>query len=414
MSSSDSESCGCIVKEVLIGDDRIVIRHCIPIGNASPPENGSQPLKDAQSHKMTKVTFCVRGVISPTLANIYLHYSFDLWAERWRHHEAHGNVVYVRYADDIVAGFEHESDAVRFLAELRERLEKFALSLHPDKTRLIEFGRHAATDRAKRGLGKPETFNFLGFTHICGRSRRGSFLLHRRTRRDRMRVKLRALKGELKRRMHEPIPQQGRWLDQVVRGYFAYHAVPTNSRAWPRSDTTLCSSGGARCGVAARRTGRRGITWCDWRRLTCRCRASFTPGPTSVLPSNTPGGSPVRELRPPGSVRGAPSNGRPYRIRVAVRRNPLPFYPFFYASIGRRAVSRESFGKAAQATGNQRLKPSQNFLKHRNARVLHKRSAPGCRIIDVRSSKARKCNPRVLGDCDGAGLRRVPLRTPCV
>jgi group II intron reverse transcriptase/maturase len=168
------------------------------------------------------------AVVSPTLANIYLHYSFDLWAERWRHHEARGNVIYVRYADDIVAGFEHESDAVRFLADLRERLEKFALSLHPDKTRLIEFGRHAADNRKKRGLGKPETFSFLGFTHICGRSRRGLFLLHRRTRRDRMRAKLRALKAELKRRMHEPIPQQGRWLAQVVRGYFAYHAVPTN------------------------------------------------------------------------------------------------------------------------------------------------------------------------------------------
>src|SRR6202789_704119 len=126
------------------------------------------------------------------------------------------------YADDIVAGFEHENDAVRFLAELRERLEKFALS------RLIEFGRHAADDRKKRGLGKPETFNFLGLTHICGRSRRGLFLLHRKTRRDRMRIKLRALKGELKRRMHEPIPMQGRWLGEVVRGYFQYHAVPTN------------------------------------------------------------------------------------------------------------------------------------------------------------------------------------------
>jgi len=170
------------------------------------------------------------AVVSPTLANIYLHYAFDLWAERWRHHEAHGNVIYVRYADDIVAGFEHESDAVRFLAELRERLEKFALSLHPDKTRLFEFGRHAADNRKKRGLGKPETFNFLGFTHICGRSRGGLFSLHRKTRRDWMRAKLRALKGELKRRMHEPIPQQGRWLAQVVRGYFIYHAVPTNSK----------------------------------------------------------------------------------------------------------------------------------------------------------------------------------------
>jgi RNA-directed DNA polymerase len=170
------------------------------------------------------------AVISPTLANIYLHYTFDLWAEQWRHRNAQGNVILVRYADDIVAGFEHENDAVRFLAELRERVEKFALSLHPEKTRLIEFGRHAATHRSARGLGKPETFNFLGFTHICGRSRRGSFLLRRKTRRDRMRAKLRSLKTELKQRMHEPIPQQGRWLAQVVRGYFAYHAVPLNYR----------------------------------------------------------------------------------------------------------------------------------------------------------------------------------------
>jgi len=170
------------------------------------------------------------AVISPTLANIYLHYAFDLWAERWRHREARGNVILVRYADDIVAGFEHESDAVRFQAELRGRLEKFGLSLHPEKTRLIEFGRHAAEHRAEGGLGKPETFNFLGFTHICGRSRRGRFLLRRKTRRDRMRAKLRALKVELRRRMHKPIPQQGRWLAQVVRGYFAYHAVPTNSQ----------------------------------------------------------------------------------------------------------------------------------------------------------------------------------------
>jgi len=155
---------------------------------------------------------------------------FDLWAERWRHHEVHGNVIYVRYADDIVAGFEHESDAVRFLAELRERLEKFALSLHPDKTRLIEFGRQAADNREKRGLGKPATFNFLGFTHICGRSRKGLFQLKRKTRRDRMRMKLKALKRELRRRMHVPIPEQGRWLAQVVRGYFAYHAVPTNTQ----------------------------------------------------------------------------------------------------------------------------------------------------------------------------------------
>ena len=168
------------------------------------------------------------AVASPVLANIYLHYVFDLWAERWRHHHAHGTVIFVRYADDIVCGFEHEADAQRFHAELQQRMEKFALSLHPDKTRLIEFGRLAATNRARHGLGKPETFTFLGFVHICGRSRRGLFQLKRKSRRDRMRAKLRAIKEEMRRRMHEPIPQQGQWLRQVVRGYFAYHAVPTN------------------------------------------------------------------------------------------------------------------------------------------------------------------------------------------
>ena len=168
------------------------------------------------------------AVASPLLANVYLHYVFDLWADRWRHHHAPGSVIFVRYADDIVCGFEHEADAQRFHAALQQRTEQFALSLHPDKTRLIEFGRFAAENRARRGLGKPETFNFLGFTHICGRSRKGLFQLKRKSRRDRMRAKLRAIKEELRRRMHEPIPQQGQGLCQVVRGYFAYHAVPTN------------------------------------------------------------------------------------------------------------------------------------------------------------------------------------------
>jgi RNA-directed DNA polymerase len=168
------------------------------------------------------------AVASPILANIYLHYVFDLWAQRWRQHQARGQVIYVRYADDVIAGFEHEDDAQCFLAELRERMKKFALSLHPDKTRLIEFGRYAASNRARRGLGKPETFHFLGFTHIAGRSRGGGFQLKRKSRRDRMRAKLRAIKEEMQRRRHDPLREQGRWLRQVVRGYFAYHAVPTN------------------------------------------------------------------------------------------------------------------------------------------------------------------------------------------
>ena len=171
------------------------------------------------------------SVISPLLANIYLHYIIDLWAERWRRHEAMGDMIIVRYADDIIVGFEHETDARRFLDAMRERLEKFALSLHPDKTRLIEFGRYAADRRDRRGLGKPESFSFLGFTFICGKSRQGTFQLKRKTRRDRMRAKLRAIKQEMRRRMHQPIPSQGKWLQQIVSGYFNYHAVPTNSRA---------------------------------------------------------------------------------------------------------------------------------------------------------------------------------------
>src|SRR6202140_896951 len=156
------------------------------------------------------------SVISPLLANVYLHYCFDLWAERWRRREATGDMIIVRYADDFIVGFEHEADARRFLEEMRERLGKFALTLHPEKTRLIEFGRYAAVNRKRRRLGKPETFNFLGFTFISGKSRRGGFLVKRESRRDRMRAKLQAIKQELLRRMHEPIPAQGKWLKQVV------------------------------------------------------------------------------------------------------------------------------------------------------------------------------------------------------
>jgi group II intron reverse transcriptase/maturase len=172
------------------------------------------------------------GSVSPLLANIYLHYAFDLWIQSWRRQKARGEVIVVRFADDILVGFQRKSDAERFRSELSERLGKFNLELHPEKTRLLEFGRFAAEDRAKRGQGKPETFNFLGFTHICGKSRNGEcFVVLRQTMRKRMQAKLSEVRTELKRRMHFPIPEQGKWLGSVVGGHIRYYGVPRNSRA---------------------------------------------------------------------------------------------------------------------------------------------------------------------------------------
>jgi RNA-directed DNA polymerase len=204
------------------------------------------------------------AVISPLLANIYLHYVLDLWAERWRRREASGDMIIVRYADDFIVGFQHETDGRRFLDMMRERLGEFALSLHPEKTRLIEFGRFAANNRKARGLGKPETFNFLGFSFICGKSRRGKFQVQRKSRQDRMRAKLQAIKQELRQRMHQPIPQQGNWLRQVITGYFNYHAVPTNFRALAvfRHRITLHWRR-----VLAHRSQTAGLTWERMRKL---------------------------------------------------------------------------------------------------------------------------------------------------
>jgi group II intron reverse transcriptase/maturase len=169
---------------------------------------------------------------SPLLANIYLHYVFDLWAHQWRTRHAHGDVVITRFADDFVVGFEHREDAERFWADLHDRLAQFGLELNAEKTRLIEFGRHAARDRKARGLGKPETFQFLGFTHVCARTRKsGRFKLKRTTDSKRVRAKLHALKGEMRRRMHLPIPEQGRWLARVLAGHYKYYAVPDNIEA---------------------------------------------------------------------------------------------------------------------------------------------------------------------------------------
>jgi RNA-directed DNA polymerase len=166
--------------------------------------------------------------VSPLLANVYLHYVFDRWARQWRRRHARGDIVIVRFADDLVAGFEHLGDAKQFLHDLRERFAEFGLELHPTKTRLIEFGRFAAQHRSESGLGKPATFDFLGFTHICGKTQDGRFWLRRTTIKKRLRAKLKQVKDQLKQRRHWPVPEQGKWLASVVRGHLAYYAVPGN------------------------------------------------------------------------------------------------------------------------------------------------------------------------------------------
>ena len=168
------------------------------------------------------------SVASPILANIYLHHVFDLWVNNWRKKFARGEVVVVRYADDTILGFQHQADADRFLESFRQRLWKFGLELHPDKTRTVEFGRFAERNREQRGAGKPETFDFLGFTHISGKNRKGIFTVRRTTIRKRMRKKLQEIKQQLRQRMHDPVPQTGEWLKSVVQGYFNYYAVPGN------------------------------------------------------------------------------------------------------------------------------------------------------------------------------------------
>jgi RNA-directed DNA polymerase len=172
------------------------------------------------------------GSASPLLANVYLHYVFDLWVQAWRQKRAHGDVIVVRFADDIVVGFNSKADADPFRAELTERMRKFHLELHPEKTRLLEFGPFAINDRQRRGEGKPETFNFLGFTHICVKKRsNGWYTVWRQTMRKRLQAKLNEVKAELQRRMHEPIPDQGTWLQAVVRGHIRYYGVPRNRNA---------------------------------------------------------------------------------------------------------------------------------------------------------------------------------------
>jgi RNA-directed DNA polymerase len=198
------------------------------------------------------------AVISPLLANVYLHYVFDLWVEAWRRKVASGEVVVVRYADDLVVGFEQRKDAERFLREFQERLAQFALQLHPEKTRLIEFGRYAQANRQRRGEGKAETFTFLGFTHYCATNAQGHFFIRRKTLPQRMRATLQVIKAKLRRRMHEPVSVVGKWLQRVVSGYYQYHAVPDNLRALGRFRNRLCTLWRA---ILGRRSQRSRPSW---------------------------------------------------------------------------------------------------------------------------------------------------------
>lgn len=213
------------------------------------------------------------AVISPLLANIYLHYVFDLWAHRWRKHHARGDVIVVRYADDTIVGFQAEDEARAFLSAMQDRMTQFGLAVHPQKTRLIQFGRYAAAKRAQRGQGRPETFDFLGFTHCCSKTRRGAFKILRLTIKKRMRATLAAIRAELRRKLHAPVAVVGRWLKRVMQGYFNYHAVPDNLRRLQGFRDEVCR---AWLQTLRRRSQRHRMTWARFKRLldlyVPRCR----------------------------------------------------------------------------------------------------------------------------------------------
>ncbi len=202
--------------------DQRVLRHIKKWLNAGVIEDGKRT--------QTEVGSPQGGSISPLLANVYLHYVFDLWVRQWRRTHAHGEMIIVRYCDDFTVGFQYREDAEQFLETLRRRFRKFHLELHPEKTRVIEFGRYAARNRKRAGAGRPESFDFLGFTHSCDQTRNGKFIVLRQTMRKRMRAKLHELKLELRRRMHHPIPEVGQWLRSVMLGHFQYYGVPRNQR----------------------------------------------------------------------------------------------------------------------------------------------------------------------------------------
>lgn len=234
------------------------------------------------------------GSISPLLANVYLHYVFDLWAHRWRRRRARGDCIIVRYADDFVVGFEHREEAEAFRAELRERFAKFKLELHPEKTRLIEFGRYAAERRRRRGEGKPETFDFLGFTHVCDRTRKGAFTVLRFPAAKRVRAKLAAIKESLWQRLHRPVAETGGWLRSVVGGWLRYYAVPRAYR-WLSSFRRQVQWLWWR--TLRRRGDKRKTTWERVFRLVARwlpLPRILHPYPDQRLAVRTQGKSPVR------------------------------------------------------------------------------------------------------------------------
>lgn len=235
-------------------------------------------VSDDGQWSQTKVGTPQGAVISPLLANLVLHHVLDLWISDWRKRHARGDMIIVRYADDFVIGFESRSDAERCLGELRDRFRKFGLELHPEKTRLIEFGRYASERRAKRGQGKPETFNFLGFTHICGKTRRGTFTIQRRSIAKKMRAKLQEIKARLTRCLHANVKDTGRWLRQIVQGWFNYHAVPGN---FPCLDQFLTEVEGL-WRRALRRRSQRGRRW-NWKTVQSVCRR-WLPKPKILHP----------------------------------------------------------------------------------------------------------------------------------
>lgn len=234
------------------------------------------------------------ATISPLLANVYLHYVLDLWVQQWRKRVARGEVIIVRYADDFVMGFQHESDAVQFRADLQKRLEQFGLEVHPEKTRLLRFGRYAEERRRERGEGKPETFEFLGFTHMCGKTKNGCFLLIRHTSKKRMRAKLKTIREDLFRQRHLPVQVQGQKLEAVVRGYYAYHAVPTNMHRLNGFRTEVLRAWRHALGRRGQQTR---ATWARMNRLGKQWLPSprvLHPYPWDRFDERTQGGSRVR------------------------------------------------------------------------------------------------------------------------